>query len=759
MPEYNWKDSLDFRFYDFYERNDVDLIYIDEENPSSIALKFEIRNKAGIEIALDAYNKKSKESNDTKSETAQKVSANNSQDNTLAEKESIVSADNFNIELRFRPGTLSSASLVQIDLSEASKEEWLMSRPVFHENKEVSLYFLKCGRSLKLVDSDTTTLTLRGFAANSAGGSRGTNVIINYNKFRPSNDTVPISGTKVLNLTILGHRGQRKAPLAIGFANHNTILNNGELSDDIELQITNIGNEAIPLSPKSEFTIEIDGEAKPNTEPWAVAKKDEAANFNITIKKRDVQDSGDKYWFWNADSSTIDKNTEEPRFSFRNVYRQVGSKQAVQSSVIKLLKELELPKKLEANVIQFKSDGNQTKVAYPGTMWSNSAGYSLCFQEDGNLVLYNSAKQPLWATDTYRIERRADTLKFHPNGNLVLYQRGEPIWSTKTQSLKNSQVCLELQENGNFVIYDTSNPNKVLFETKTQNGMQGSLIVVEGWKKSEIDDINHNSSDGAATSVALTSEYSFPNSDDLIFVLSNVKSSLPSGHGQIRVYYKNIPGYADDHTVLHLYKTHLIERRIKPGEKPIGIGIGKCPQTELDVKGTIFATEDLKVGGKISSKTVVAESFVGQGAVVKGMIVMWYGESNKVPDGWAICDGQNGTPNLTDKFIMGAGNDKREPKGGSSSVTLTMANMPAHKHTGTTTSDGKHTHGYNDTMPERDNIIDEDSNEEFCNWKREWSRTGEDGEHQHYFETDWQGEGKSFEILPPYIALFFIMKL
>ncbi len=107
MPEYNWKDSLDFRFYDFYERNDVNLIYIDEENPSSIALKFEIRNKSGIEIELDAYNKESKEPKDTQAETAQKAPTDNSQNDILSEKESVVSANNFHIELRFRPGTLS----------------------------------------------------------------------------------------------------------------------------------------------------------------------------------------------------------------------------------------------------------------------------------------------------------------------------------------------------------------------------------------------------------------------------------------------------------------------------------------------------------------------------------------------------------------------------------------------------------------------------------------------------------------------------
>jgi len=40
---------------------------------------------------------------------------------------------------------------------------------------------------------------------------------------------------------------------------------------------------------------------------------------------------------------------------------------------------------------------------------------------------------------------------------------------------------------------------------------------------------------------------------------------------------------------------------------------------------------------------------------VKGMIVSWSGAVADIPGGFALCDGNNGTPNLTDKFIVGAG--------------------------------------------------------------------------------------------------------
>ena len=68
-----------------------------------------------------------------------------------------------------------------------------------------------------------------------------------------------------------------------------------------------------------------------------------------------------------------------------------------------------------------------------------------------------------------------------------------------------------------------------------------------------------------------------------------------------------------------------------------------------------------------------------------GMIMMWSGSIVNIPIGWDLCDGQNGTPDLRDRFIVGAGNTHAVgATGGANSVTLTVAQMPAHTHTVTT---------------------------------------------------------------------------
>jgi microcystin-dependent protein len=69
--------------------------------------------------------------------------------------------------------------------------------------------------------------------------------------------------------------------------------------------------------------------------------------------------------------------------------------------------------------------------------------------------------------------------------------------------------------------------------------------------------------------------------------------------------------------------------------------------------------------------------------VPKGVIVMWSGNSESVPDGWVICNGENGTTDVRDKFIVGAGSEDYPvgSTGGEKEITLTIAKIPAHDHT------------------------------------------------------------------------------
>ena len=45
------------------------------------------------------------------------------------------------------------------------------------------------------------------------------------------------------------------------------------------------------------------------------------------------------------------------------------------------------------------------------------------------------------------------------------------------------------------------------------------------------------------------------------------------------------------------------------------------------------------------------------GGIPIGGIIIWSGAQNAIPQYWQLCDGTNGTPDLRDRFIVGAGNN------------------------------------------------------------------------------------------------------
>lgn len=57
----------------------------------------------------------------------------------------------------------------------------------------------------------------------------------------------------------------------------------------------------------------------------------------------------------------------------------------------------------------------------------------------------------------------------------------------------------------------------------------------------------------------------------------------------------------------------------------------------------------------------------------KGMIILWYGSIATIPKGWALCNGDNGTPDLRNRFVIAAG-DGYDPDdtGGSMNHTHTF---------------------------------------------------------------------------------------
>ena len=56
--------------------------------------------------------------------------------------------------------------------------------------------------------------------------------------------------------------------------------------------------------------------------------------------------------------------------------------------------------------------------------------------------------------------------------------------------------------------------------------------------------------------------------------------------------------------------------------------------------------------------------------VPRGGVILWHGSSDAIPKGWAICDGTQGTPDMRDRFVVGAGGKYAlDGMGGAASAT------------------------------------------------------------------------------------------
>jgi len=77
--------------------------------------------------------------------------------------------------------------------------------------------------------------------------------------------------------------------------------------------------------------------------------------------------------------------------------------------------------------------------------------------------------------------------------------------------------------------------------------------------------------------------------------------------------------------------------------------------------------------------------------------MMWHDDIANIPTGWIICDGANDTPDLRDKFVLGAG-DGVESGGTGGSATATPSAHTGHTVTQPTTHSALSTHQHGTSL-------------------------------------------------------------
>jgi len=118
------------------------------------------------------------------------------------------------------------------------------------------------------------------------------------------------------------------------------------------------------------------------------------------------------------------------------------------------------------------------------------------------------------------------------------------------------------------------------------------------------------------------------------------------------------------------------------------------------------------------------------GSIPSGVIMLWSGSIASIPTGWVLCNGSNGTPDLRNRFIVGAGSTYAvAATGGEAAHTLTIDEVPSH------------THSYRFGTGSAGDPV------------------GVGGGYITNSSTGSTGGGQSHNNLPPYYALAYIMKI
>lgn len=221
---------------------------------------------------------------------------------------------------------------------------------------------------------------------------------------------------------------------------------------------------------------------------------------------------------------------------------------------------------------------------------------------------------------------------------------------------------------------------------------------------------------------------------------------------------------------------------------------------DISGSGELYISESATISGSLTVNTIADASSasnynflvqqnnsvvkqVNAAPIPQGGIIMWSGTITNIPSGWALCNGSNGTPDLRNKFVVGAHSDlsgeaKTNIQGGqytktggdishdhgqdTNDHTLTSAQIPSHTHNykdsyyieyndpGVGANGAVNGVDYLGASPKYKGSGDSDNDNRYIYWRNGTTNTtGNGASHSHGITSDLH--------IPPYYALAFIM--
>jgi hypothetical protein len=214
---------------------------------------------------------------------------------------------------------------------------------------------------------------------------------------------------------------------------------------------------------------------------------------------------------------------------------------------------------------------------------------------------------------------------------------------------------------------------------------------------------------------------------------------------------------------------------------------GNITGANLSVSGTTtltgVATAPTAANGTNNTQ-IATTAFVIYNGVPSGCIMLWSGSIASIPSGWYLCNGTNGTPNLMDRFVVGAGSTYPVGAAAGSADAIVVSHSHAassggqsvnHSHSGTTSGMNRN-NPHNHAVPVYISTVDPQQiaaqgvNTQFfeygsyatgstdINHEHAFTTGGVSADHNHAITVNSTGSSGTNANMPPYYALAYIMK-
>jgi len=204
------------------------------------------------------------------------------------------------------------------------------------------------------------------------------------------------------------------------------------------------------------------------------------------------------------------------------------------------------------------------------------------------------------------------------------------------------------------------------------------------------------------------------------------------------------------------------------GDGTLDFSVGTLNQNTTGTSGGFTAGN----ASNLNTGTIPDARLTSSSLFVTGMIIMWNSTVASIPSGWVLCDGNNSTPDLRDRFIVGAGTGGSYSPGntgGSKDATLVSHShtINNHTHSFSGSDSSSHSHGIpkgrggsqasispyvaNYTVEQVQSSFSSDSATVSISISGTTGNPSDTG-------TNTQGSSATNANLPPYYALCYIMK-